>query len=438
MHQNNKELPKTLGLTALVIYGIGDMLGAGVYGLIGVAAGAMGSMVWAGFLISAVAALLTALSYASLGSRYPKAGGAAHVAQRAFKLPAVSYVLGLSVMASGLISMAAAARAFAAYGAPFVPSVPHFVTAISFLAFLAFINFLGMRESTWMNALCTAIELSGLLFIIAVALPYWGEADLTQIPSREDNEAALLILFQGAVLTFYAFIGFEDLLNVAEEVKDPERNFAVGVLTAVLITTIVYMAVSISAVSVIPHGELAAASSGPLVLVVERAAPWVNSSIFALIALFAIANTALLNYIMASRLAFGMSREKLLPEFIGRLHGRRKTPHVAITIILVIVTVLVQLGDISQLASATSILLISVFIVMNVALLVLKRRPEEPKGSFELPSIIPIAAIAINLTLLYARLRGSDYLPFYIAGAFLLTISLLYFLSPSRKGCNRL
>jgi amino acid transporter len=404
------------------------MLGVGVYGLIGVAAGTMGNLIWAGFLISAVAALLTALTYASLGSRYPKAGGAAYVAGRAFGSPAVSYVLGLTVMASGLVSIATASKAFASYATPLALGISPLVIGILFVGLLGFICFLGMRESSGMNIVCTSIELGGLLLVIAVSVSYWGNLNLFEFPSPgiKDLSSASLLLLQGAVLTFYAFIGFEDLLNVSEEVKDPARHFAPGVGIAVLVTCLVYLAVSISAVSVVPHQELAGHAEGPLALVISKAAPWVPAGLFGLIALFAIANTALLNFVMASRLTFGMARQKLLPTSLSTLHHTRRTPHYAIVGIFVAVVLLGFLGDLSQLAAATSVLLLLVFIVMNAALLVLKARPGEAPGTFEIPALVPICAILINLGLIAARALSPDRTPVLIAGLALLVIGASY------------
>ena len=409
------------------------MLGAGIYGLIGAAAGALGSMIWAGFLISAIAAGLTALTYASLGSRYPKAGGAAYITELAFNSRALSYVMGLAVMASGLISMSAAARAFASYGEAVFSLIPSPIVSAIFIALLALVVFLGMKESSLMNAICTAVELGGLLFIIAIAIPYWSNAELLTLPDSKTQSYLPLILLQGAVLTFYAFIGFEDLLNIAEEVKNPAKHFAIGVLGAMIITSIVYLCVSISAVAVVPPAELAASKTGPLVLVVQKAAPWFNSKIFGIIALFAIANTALLNYVMASRLAFGMSRQGLLPRVFSVLHHSRNTPHISILGIFIVVIILSSLGNIGQLASATSILLLFVFIVMNLSLIILKSKTGEEKGSFEVPYIIPVLAILINIGLLTARLLDEDWIPFYLAIGLLSVISAFYFFTGRMK-----
>jgi amino acid transporter len=226
------------------------------------------------------------------------------------------------------------------------------------------------------------------------------------------------------VLTFYSFIGFEDMINVAEEVKNPRRNFPIGIMAALAITTVIYMAVSITAVSVVRYADLNA-SNQPLVEVVKQAAPWFPPGAFSLIALFAITNTALVNYIMGSRLVYGMARQGFVPRALGAVHPLRRTPHVAILMLMVIVIVLALSGDISQLASATSALLLTVFIVVNGALIVLKRRPGEPQGAFEIPAAVPVCGILVCAAMLYhvkpEALRT--------AGALLAGIALLYLIT---------
>ncbi|MBM3497581.1 MAG: amino acid permease [Armatimonadetes bacterium] len=386
----------TLGLASLVLYGIGDMLGSGVYALTGKVAGTMGNAVWLAFVVSMVAALLTALSYASLGSRYPRAAGAAYVTQRAFNRRFLSYVVGLAVMASGLTSMATQSRAFSEYASALAQAVPIPLLILGFIGVLTLVNFWGIKESSWLNLLCTAVEVSGLIIVVVVGLRYWGGVDYLETPAMPEGPAPLGIplVLQGAVLTFYSFIGFEDMINVVEEVKDPRRTFPRAVVLAMACVTVLYIAVSLSAVSVVPHAELAA-SKEPLVEVVRRAAPRFPSVIFSGIALFAITNTALLNYIMGSRLAYGMARQGLLPRFLGVVHPTRRTPHLAILTLMAFVCVLAFMGDIKSLAKATSVLLMSVFIVINAALIVLKRRPGEPPGHFEVPVAVPVGGIVV-------------------------------------------
>ncbi|HEX8375817.1 MAG TPA: amino acid permease, partial [Geminicoccaceae bacterium] len=181
-------LERTIGWKQMAFYGLGGMLGAGIYGLVGRAAGQMGSAIWLAFLVSMVAALLTGLSYANIGSRYPRAGGAAYVTQRAYGLPLLTYVVGLAVMCSGLSSIATQSRVVAEnlQRLAGLEGVPTLVLALGFLLLLAGIVFRGIRECMWLNIGCTTVEVSGLLLIILVGLPYWGSANLLEVPPTAD------------------------------------------------------------------------------------------------------------------------------------------------------------------------------------------------------------------------------------------------------------
>ncbi len=422
-------LARTMGLGALTVYGVGDMLGAGIYGLIGKAAGVMGNAVWLAFVMSMLVALLTGLSYANIGSRYPRAAGAPYVAHRAFRAPFISYLIGLGVAASGLTSMATGSRVIAGYVQSLGVRWPTEVLVIAFLALLTLVVFRGMRESTWMNILCTTVELSGLLIVIAVGVGSWGSVDYLETPAPG---LSMGLVLQGAVLTFFSFIGFEDILNVAEEVKRPRTTLPLGLLLALVIATALYILVAITAVSVLPYRELGQ-SKAALVDVVRKAAPAFPPLLFTAISIFAVANTALLNYVMGSRLLYGMSRQGLLPARLGRVHPVRRTPHVAILVLLVLVLSLSLAGDIRQLADATSLLLLGAFVVVNGALLVLKLRPGEPRGAFEVPVLVPAAGALVCLGMIVGRVFGpeADVRAPLIAGGIVAGIALLYvFLRP--------
>ncbi len=422
-------LERSMGWGLLALYGLGSMLGAGIYGLVGRAAEVVGSAVWLSFVIAMIAALLTGLSYASLGSRYPRAGGAAYIINRAFGKPMLSYVAGLSVIASGLTSMATGSRVIAenlqvAFNWQNVPAI---LLAVGTLLLLAGLVFRGLRESMVVNAICTAVEAGGLLLILSVGFSYWGTQDLLDVPGGGLDAASALIFAQGAVLTFFSFLGFEDMLNVSEEVKNPQTALPLGLLLAMGAATLIYVGVAITAVSVVPWRELSTAPA-PLQAVMERAAPWFPKNGFTAITIFAVANTALINFVMGSRLVYGMARQGLLPEKLGAVHAKRRTPHYAILILLAIIIVLAFVGDVSQLAAATVILLLAVFTLMNVSLLVLRQRPGEPKGAFEVPAVIPAAGAVVCAALLFTRVATGNWLASAIAGALLAAIAVLYLL----------
>jgi APA family basic amino acid/polyamine antiporter len=420
-------LRRAMGLPSLVVYGVGGMVGAGIYGTIGTAAGALGNAVWIAFLIAMVAAMLTGLSYASLGARYPRAAGVAYVTERAYRRPALAYVVGLAVAMSGLTSMATGANVFARTLGALVPGLPTTAIVIGFLALLTVVNLIGIRESMWVNLACTLVEVGGLVLVIVVGARYWGQVDYLAAPPGE--ALGPMLMLSGAVLTFYAFIGFEDMLNVAEEVRSPERNVPRGILLALLITTVLYILVSVTAVSVVPAAHLADATRGaPLAQLTGTAAPWLPGWVYGVITLFAVGNTALLNYVMGSRMLYGMARQGLLPAPLGRVGARRQTPHVAILVLGGIVLALAFVGDVAQLASATSLLLLSCFTVVNIALVVLKLRGGEPRGAFEIPLLVPIAGALVCLALIVARVtaRGADPVAPWLALGLVVAIALLY------------
>lgn len=431
-------LARSIGLFALVVYGIGDMVGSGIYGTIGKAAGLLGNAVWLSFAASMIAALLTGLSYASLASRYPRAAGAAYVTQRAYGWKFFSYVVGLAVVCSGLTSMATGSRVFAENLQPLLAeplaavggAPPLWVIFLAFLAVLTLVNLRGIRECVWVNMVCTAIEVGGLLFIIAVSLPYFGTVDYLETPPDTGGLTAPLIL-SGAVLTFYAFVGFEDLLNLAEEVKNPRRTMPWGIILAVACTAIIYVLVSLAAVSVVPFALLADPKNGaPMAQITKTAAPWMPYHVFTGITLFAVANTALLNFIMGSRLVYGMARQGLLPRALGAVHATRHTPHRAILLLAAVVALLTFSGDITELASATSLLLLLVFASMNASLIVLKLRRGEPAGGFEVPVIVPALGCVVCTVLIGSRLAdsGAGGRASLIAGVVVAGIAALYFL----------
>lgn len=437
------KLTRALGPWQIFFYALGSMLGAGIYALVGKAAGDLGNAVWLAFLVAMPAALLTGLSYASIGSRYPRAGGAAYVTGRAFVKPLISYVVGLSVLMSGLTSMATGSLAIASnLQAGLGLNLPIKLLAILFVAALALVVYRGIRESMWLNILCTVVETTGLLFIIAISLKFWGGVDYFEVPRHPDAGSALVLLMvlQGAVLTFFSFIGFEDVLNVSEEVKNPRRDVPFGLIGAMIAATLIYMCVAIGAVSVIPWTELHAAKA-PLMAVAKKAAPWFTGiePIFGIVTIFAIGNTALLNYIMGSRLVYGMSTQSLLPRALGRIHPARHTPHVAIAMLLAIVAALIGIGNLKALAEATVLLLLGVFTVVNIALVVLQRRPGEPAAGFDVHPAVPILGALVCLCLLVTRGlksftsgNASDHLaPLIALGIVACAIALFFVVRPA-------
>ena len=361
-----------------------------------------------------------------LGHGIQKLAGAAYVTQRAYRLPWLSFLVGLAIVCSGLTSVATQSRVFSANLAAILGTegLPVWVLAIGFLLLLAAIVFRGIQESMWVNMVCTAIEAVGLLIVIGAGISFWGAVDYFETPPTRNAGLALLV-FQGAVLTFFAFIGFEDTINVAEECRDPQRTVPIGLMLAMGIASVLYVAVAITSVSVVPWRELAEAP-GPLTEVMARAAPGLSPIAFTAITLFAVANTALVNYVTASRLLYGMACQGLLPARLAAVHPSTRTPRIAVALLLVILVPLASFGTIGQLASATVLLLLVVFGIVNGALFVLKRRPGERRGKFEVPVIVPALGATVCAALIIVRVAAGDWRAPALAAALLSAICVLY------------
>ena len=416
------KLQRHIGLVALVLYGVGDILGSGIYGLIGKAAAQLGNFVWLAFLVSFLVALCTGLCYAALGSRHPKAAGSSLIVWHAFRNPLIAFVVGLATLCSGLTSMAAASRVFAGYLEGLLPVIPQNLGIFLFAVIVGVIVFIGIGVSIWANTVCTAVELTGLLLIIIAGAPYLGSVSLTDISSIPSGALTPGLVLSGAVLTFFSFVGFEDILNVGEEVKDPERTLPLGLVLALLIASTIYFLVAAVAVSVIPAAQLGQ-SKQPLVDVIVTAWPWFPAPVFSVIAMFAVANTALLNFIMGSRLLYGLGKLGLAPKILSTVHARTKTPYVAVVVVGAILLLLAYLGDVSQLARATSIFILVVFIFMHAALIRFQWR-EKKRHRWHIPLIVPL----LGMGGAGAMLAFVNLADFAIAGTMLAIILILYFI----------
>jgi APA family basic amino acid/polyamine antiporter len=384
----------------LFLFILGDVLGAGIYALMGVLAGEVGGALWAPLALALLLALLTAGSYAELVTKYPKAGGAAIFAERAFKVPIVSFLVGFSMLAAGVVSAAGLSLAFAGdYLATFidVPTVP---AAIVFLALVGLLNARGIRESLGSNVVMTVIEVSGLVIVIVVVAVMLGSGggDISRVGEfRADTNPAIATL-GAAIIAYYSFVGFETSANVAEEVRNPSKVYPKALFGALATAGVVYVLVGLAASIALPAGELAE-SSGPLLSVVAESGVGIPEWIFSLIALIAVANGALLTMIMASRVTFGMAEQGLLPATLGRVLPERRTPWVAILVTTVVAMALTTVGDLSTLAETVVLLLLFVFISTNVAVLVLRRDRVEHEH-FRVWTIVPVLGVLSCVLLL--------------------------------------
>jgi amino acid transporter len=384
----------------LFLFILGDVLGAGIYALAGVLAIEVGGAIWVPLVVALGLALLTAGSYAELVTKYPKAGGAAVFAERAFKKPVISFLVGFSMLAAGVTSAAGLSLAFAGdYFATFV-DVPPVPTALVFLSLVAALNARGIRESLGGNVVMTAVEVSGLLIVIAcVALLLGGGGgDVSRVGVFPEGVSPINGIFAAVIIAFYSFVGFEVSANVAEEVRDPSRVYPRALFGALLTAGVVYLLLGLAAPIALAPSELAGSTS-PLLDVVAATGVGVPAWLFSLIALVAVANGALLTMIMASRVTFGMAEQGLLPAVFARTLPNRKTPWVAIVTTTGVSMLLTLTGDVGVLAETVVLLLLFVFISTNVAVLVLRRDRVEHKH-FRVWSFVPVLGVVSCVVLL--------------------------------------
>ncbi len=397
-------LKRVISTRMLLLFVVGDVLGAGIYALVGEVGAEVGGAIWTAFTAALVLAVLTAFAYAELVTKYPQAAGSALYVDRAYRQSFLTFIVGFAVMCSGIASASTLSRAFAGdYLEQFV-HVPLIAAAIGFVLVVAAVNLRGIAESVKVNVLLTCVEVVGLLLIVAVGIAALGDdgTDFGRNFEFKEGESVFLAIIGGASLAFYALIGFEDSVNVAEETRDPAHAFPRALFGGLAIAGVIYLLVTMTASMVVPTGALSD-SSGPLLEVVERGPIDIPLKLFAFIALLAVANGALINMIMASRLVYGMARRDVVPSVFGRVLSGRRTPHVAIAFTTLIAVVLISTGDISELADTTVLLLLGVFAIVNVTVLVLRRDPVEGPH-FQAPSIFPVLGALVSLVLIYDKL----------------------------------
>lgn len=395
--QESRDEPETRlrrGITGklLFLFILGDVLGAGIYALIGEIAGTVGGAIWIPLAAAMGMALLTAGSYAELVTKYPKAGGSAVFAKRAYRSGAVAFLVGFSMLSAGVVSAAGLAHAFAGdYLSAFVKA-PAGLGAAVFVVVIGLVNLRGIKESMRANVVMTCIEVSGLLLIAGVAAWFiaGGGGEVSRAFEFRQGATPVAAVFSGAILAFYSFVGFETSANVAEEIKDPGRVYPRALFGALITAGLVYIVVGSLASAAVPTDTLAK-SSGPFLTVINTAGAAIPDWVFSLIALIAVANGALLTMIMASRLAYGMAQEHLLPEPLGRVLPNRKTPWVAIVSTTALAVILTFTGELAVLAETVVLLLLVVFLSTNIAVLVL-RKDEVGRPHFRVWTPMPVLA----------------------------------------------
>jgi APA family basic amino acid/polyamine antiporter len=393
------QLRRALGLVECTLMGVGVILGAGIYALVGKAAGLAGNAVWLSFALAALVAGFTGLSYAELSSFIPKAGGQYYYAQRAFGNFAAFLVtwllyLGLSV------AVAAVALGFGGYFAALLPVRPVHGAVLLIAAATAVLLY-GIKQSAWVAAVGTALELFGLAMVVAVGLPRLGSVDYLATPP-----AGAVGVLSAAALIFFAYIGFEEIVQLSEEARNPTRNIPLAVLLSIAVTTVLYVVVALSAVSVLGWQRLGQ-SEAPLADVVAASLGQRASYALSMIALFSTGNTVLILILSSARLMYGMAQDGSLPRRLASVHRRRQTPHVA-TIVTALLAIAVVLGfeTIELAANLTNFALLTTFAVINAAVIVLRYKQPDTPRPFRIPvnigkfPLLPLLGVASTVLML--------------------------------------
>ena len=386
------ELRRTVGPLQATLSGIGIILGAGIYALIGPVAEKAGDALWLSFLISGGMAAVIGICYAELASMFPSAGADYEYTRQAAG-PRAAFVVGWLIVIANLVGAATVALGFAHYFNTFWSAGIIEVAAVV-LVCATLVAFAGIREAIWVSIVLTFVEAAGLVLVIAVGLPHLGDVSLG--PEAGDFTG----IASGAALVMFAFIGFEQIATLAEETERPERVIPLAMLSAVGITTVLYLLVAVAAVSVVGWERLSASES-PLAEVMAEALGDRASDAIALIALFSTANTVLLMLVAGSRLIYGMASTAGLPRLLAWVHPGVHTPARAILLSLVVSLGFVLLGDITLVASATNFAVFVGFAAACLAVLILRRRQPDLRRPFRAPlnpfglPLMPILGLAL-------------------------------------------
>lgn len=401
-----EELARAISAPLLFFYVLGDVLGSGIYALIGVMAAQVGGAFWTSFVVGVAAAMLTGFAYAELITKYPHAAGAAMYTGRAFNNRFFTFLVAFCTVAASLAATGALALAFSGYFLELLVallSVPLLLAALVFVVVLAFINFRGISESVKLNLAMSITEIAGLVLVlgIGVVVLLAGGADLGRPFDFNEGGNPVLLALTGATLAFFAMTGFENAANVAEEVQNPSRVYPRALLGGMASAGIIYLVIAFIASMVVATDQLAG-SEVALLEVVRQGFPAFPGWVFAIIACIAITNTCLVALITNSRIMYGMARENVVPRIFARTHRSRRTPWVAIVFTTIVALVLiVGVGEqgVNTLASATVAFLLAVFALVCLCALVL-RRDRVPQENYTAPTVILILGVVVNVALL--------------------------------------
>lgn len=388
-------LARKISPLQLFFYGLGTIIGAGFYALLGKIAGESGYFAPSAFFLSAFIALFTALSYCELSGRYPYSGGEAHYVDAAYQKNWLTSLVGWMVILTGLVSAATLTSAISGFVADLV-HIPASINLVLCVAFLGGIAIWGIGKSTFFVVTVTCLEVGLLLAILWYSSDNLGVAFSNienYIPSFEMS--SLTAVMGGAILAFYAFIGFEDMVNLSEEVKDVQKAMPRAILASLFVATALYVLISMVALTIVTPEELNAANT-PIAVIMHNFGS-VSPTFIGIVSILAASNGALVQIVMASRVAYGMASTGTISPFFKEVHEETQTPIKATLFMMGLILLLAFFFPLTDLAKVTSSILLGVFFFINMALLKMKANPDKfklKKGITSYPRWIPLTGAA--------------------------------------------
>jgi amino acid transporter len=399
----------------LFFYVLGDVLGSGIYVLIGSVAGEVGGAFWAAFAVGVTVAGFTGLAYAELATKYPQAAGASLYVNKAFGKKPLTFLTTVTYLSATFAAAGSLAAGFSQYVAEVWDAPPALLVMIAFILMLAVLNFIGITESVVANMVMTFVEIAGLAIVMVIGIIYVGQgkADFSALADFSTDDNIIFAIVAGVALSFFAMTGFENVANVAEETVNPSKNFPIALIGGMATAGVIYVLVSMSAALTVPVDTLAESDAALLEVVKAGILPLsvtVMTLIFAIIAMVAITNTTLVQVVTQSRILYGMAREDVVPAAFGKIHSSRRSPYVALVFSAAVVIGLVVTGDVlgrigldvdivSRLASVTVALLLAVYAGVIVSCFKL-RGSDESDDTFRAPSVLLVLGLIGNLVLL--------------------------------------
>ncbi|HSF37988.1 MAG TPA: APC family permease [Nocardioides sp.] len=442
--EDDSELKRSITGRLLFFYTLGDVLGSGIYVLIGLVAAAVGGAFWIAFALGVSVAAITGAAYAELVTKYPQAAGSSLYVNKAFGSRPLTFLVTVSFLAASMAASGSLAVGFASYFETLWSAPPALLVSLVFVALLVVVNFIGITESVVMNMLMTFVEVAGLLIVMVIGIIHIsrGDADfgvLTAIDTSGDYSSPALAVLAGISFSFFAMTGFENTANVAEETIDPYKSFPRSLVGGMIVAGLVYVLVSMAAALTVPNDVLAESDAALLEVVKAGILPFSTefmTTLFSIIALIAITNTTLVTIVTQPRVLYGMAREDVVPGVFAKIHPTRRSPWVGLIFsgvvvgsLLVIGTLVTEAGGgidlVGRLATVTVVLLLAIYALVIVTCFKL-RGQDEDQPFYKASSPLLVVGLLGNLAILYFTIWDDPYSLVWCAG--LIGVGLVLFL----------